>query len=248
MMARSNRRGVIWAIVGGLILVAGMVAIIVAATMSNPEGSEPETDPTATTAPTTSDPAPTTSPSSIDEVVDATVDERGWVPEPITTDAETYVRAALSAAGTFDTQLSTYEEWLAYLGTWFTYDTRYTSDADREAELDAARLELRQSVVLPETEWDSLENEAGRVDSTVPGDVNLDPVPNDDSGDMSFGTADITITFTRSDGSGGEVSYEEITRLTIQVLCGPGSIPTPDSAQQAGDCKVVRYFAEPLEP
>jgi hypothetical protein len=32
------------------------------------------------------------------------------------------------------------------------------------------------------------------------------------------------------------------------VLCGPGSVPTPDSGQQAGDCKVVRYFTEPMEP
>ncbi|WP_137845825.1 hypothetical protein [Microbacterium sp. 2FI] len=246
MMAQRNRRGLIWAILGALILLAGIVAIIIAAIGSTPR--EPETTPapgaSSSSTPTTE---PTATPPDGD-VVDATVEQRGWVPEPITTDAETYVRAALAAAGTFDTQLSTYEEWIAYLGTWFTPDTRYTSEADREAELAAAKLELRQSVVLPESEWDSLANEDGRMASVVSGDVTLAPVPDDPSGDMTFGTADIAITFNRSDGGDGEVTYDETTRLTVQVLCGPDSVPTPNSSQQAGDCKVIRFFSEPLEP
>ena len=245
MNAQRNRRGLIWAIVGGLILIAGVAAVIIGAIATNRE--DPGPVPSASSSHTAT-PAPTASGPADGEVVDATVEDRGWVPEPITTDAEDYVRGALAAAGTFDTQLSTYEEWLAYLGTWFTHDTRYASEADREAELDAAKLELRQSVVLPESEWESLASEGGRVSSVAAGEVILAAVPDDASGDMAFGTADVVITFTRSDGGGGEVSYEENTRLTVQVLCGPDSIPTPNSAQQAGDCKVVRYFAEPLEP
>lgn len=107
---------------------------------------------------------------------------------------------------------------------------------------------MRQAVVLPQAEWDSLAAENGRVASVTTGDVTLGPVPQDESGDMSIGTADVTITFTRSDGSGGEVSYEESTRLSVQVLCGAASVPTPDSGQSAGDCKVVRFFSEPVEP
>ena len=68
------------------------------------------------------------------------------------------------------------------------------------------------------------------------------------SGDMRIGTADVVLTFTRSDGNGGETSYEETVRVSVQVLCGEGSVPTPNTAQQAGDCKVVRYFSGSLEP
>ena len=54
--------------------------------------------------------------------------------------------------------------------------------------------------------------------------------------------------YTRADASGKESSYDETVRVSVQVLCGEGSIPAPDSAQQPGDCKVVRYFSGSLEP
>ena len=220
MMTRTNRRSIAWAVIGAIVLIIGIAALIIASLSS--AGSTPPT---------------------LESVIN-----RGWVPEPITTDPETYLRAALAAAGTFDTTKAQYEEWIAYLGTWFTPDTRYASEADRIAELGAAKLEMRQTVVLPEAEWDSLAGEDGRVSSVTTGDVAFSPVPEDQSGDMSTGTADITIAFTRSDGAGGEVSYEEQTRLSVQVLCGEASVPTPDSSQAAGDCKVVRLFSEPVEP
>jgi hypothetical protein len=242
MTTRSSKRGLIWALIGGLILVIGIVALIIASL-----GNSPTPPPTAQpTASETHDPTPSS--SAANEVVDETAADRGWVPEPITTDAETYVRAALAAGGTFDTTKAGYEDWIAYLGTWFTPDTRYASDADRQAELEAAKLEMRQTVVLPQSEWDSLAGEKGRVASVATSDVMFTPVPQDTSGDMSIGTADVTLTFTRADGSGGEVLYDETARLSVQVLCGPGSVPTPDTAQVAGDCKIVRFFSEPVEP
>lgn len=114
--------------------------------------------------------------------------------------------------------------------------------------MEASKVEMRQGVVLPQQEWDSLANEDGRVTANVTGDITLVPVTEDPSGDMSIGTANVTLTFTRSDGGDGEVSYDESVRVSVQVLCGEASVPTPDTAQQAGDCKVVRYFTEPLEP
>ena len=76
----------------------------------------------------------------------------------------------------------------------------------------------------------------------------LEPVPSDETGDMTIGTADVTLTYTSTDGAGGELSYDETVRVSVQVLCGPESIPTPNSAQQAGDCKVARWFSGTLEP
>ncbi|MDR7113722.1 hypothetical protein J2X03_003622 [Microbacterium trichothecenolyticum] len=237
----SGRRGLVWAILGGAVLIAGLVAIIVSSLLTQPA---PSPRGTASESPSS---APPTTQAPPGDVLDASVDKQGWVPEPITTDREVYIRAAFEAASTFDTQLSTREEWLDYLDTWFTPDTRYT-EAEQAARMKAAQLELRQGVVLPQEEWDSLANEAGRVVAATGGDVAYVPVTDDASGDMSIGTSDVTLLFTRSDGSGGETSYEEQVRVSVQVLCGPGSVPTPDSAQQAGDCKVVRYFTEPLEP
>ena len=243
MSQSSGRRGLLWAIIGGLVLIAGIVAIIVA---SNLAQREPAPTPAPDSGSTS--PAPTTSEEPAGEFVDPTVSEMGWVPEPITTDADSYVRAALEAASTFDTTKSTREEWLDYLDTWFTPDTRYTSEADQRSAMEASQVELRQGVVLPQEEWDSLAREDGRVVATATGDLAYVPASDDNSGDMSIGTSDVTLTFTRSDGDGGETSYEEQVRVSAQVLCGPGSVPTPDSAQRPGDCKVVRFFTEPLEP
>lgn len=241
---RSGRRGVTWAFIGGIVLVAGIVAIIVASLLNRPDATPTPTGaPNSSTNPETD---PPTDPPS--EVVDATAAERGWIPEPITTDSDTYIRAALEVASTFNTMKSTREEWLTYLDTWFTPDTRYTSEADQLSAMEDSQVELRTGVVLPQQEWDSLAGEDGRVVAVTTGDIAYVPVPDDVSGDMSIGTSDVTLTFTRSDGSGGETSYDEQVRVSVQVLCGAASIPTPDSDQQAGDCKVVRYFTEPLEP
>lgn len=239
---RTARRGLVWAVIGGVIVVGAILAIVISSVMSQP----PDDDP-APGGPTTPAATPGTTAAPASEFVDADVSERGWTPEPITTEPNVYVRAALAAASTFDTQLSTRQEWLAYLDTWFTPDTRYTSVQDREDDMQAAQLELRQGVVLPEEEWNSLANEDGRVTATVPGEISYQPVPDDASGDMRIGTADVVLTYTRTDGAGTETSYDETVRVSIQVLCGEGSIPTPNSAQQAGDCKVVRYFSGSLE-
>lgn len=238
-----SRRGVAWAIVGGAVLLVGILAIILAAIFS---GGSPTT-PTETAAPGAT---PTTMPAepATGEFVDSSVTEKGWVPEPVTTDPETYVRAALAAAATFDTQLSSRPEWLTHLDTWFTPDTRYTSEEDRQSDMQASQLEMRQGVVLPEAEWDSLANEDGRVVAETAGEIEYSDVPDDNSGDMRIGTADVVLTFTRSDGAGGETSYEDTVRVSVQILCGEGSAPTPNTAQQPGDCKVVRYFSGSLEP
>lgn len=238
----SGRRGFAWAVVGGVVLIAGVVAIIVSSLLAQPAPSPTGTGTSSPTNPTSATEAPE------GEVVDASVTGQGWLPEPITSDRAVYIRAALEAAATFDTQKSVREDWLDYLDTWFTPDTRFTSEADQQSAVEDAQVEFRTGVVLPQEEWDSLANEAGRVVAATTGDVVYVPVTDDASGDMSIGTSDVTLTFTRSDGSGGEASYEEQVRVSVQVLCGPGSVPTPESGQQAGDCKVVRYFTEPLEP
>ena len=169
MSQSSGRRGLVWAIIGGLVLIAGIVAIVVASSLAQRA------------------PGPTRDFRWRLDIADADRELRsrpasssirrrltmGWVPEPITTDADTYIRAALEAASTFDTTKSTREEWLDYLDTWFTPDTRYTSEADQRSAMEASQVELRQGVVLPQEEWDSLASEDGRVVATATGDIGL---------------------------------------------------------------------------
>lgn len=246
-MKQPQRRALTWAVIGAIVLVVGVVAIIVGAISATPAPTaSPVASPTGPV--TTPSPGPSTTPSTSSPVIDESVRSRGWVPQPVTTDRTIYVQAALDAAATFDTQKSSRAEWLDYLDTWFTPDTRYTSEADRLAELEAAQLELRQGVVLPDQQWTSLANERGRVAATVTTDISWSTVPQDTSGDMSIGTADVVLTYTRQDNTGTETSYEESTRVSVQVLCGPGSVPVPNTSQSPGDCRVVRYFTEPIEP
>ena len=154
---RSGRGGLAWAIIGGLVLVAGIVAVIITAIVSQ---SRPPLPPSPGSTSGTTEPSVTQSTSPGNGFVDAGAIEHGWTPEPITTDRD-YIRAALAAASTFDTQKSSRDEWLTYLDTWFTPDTRYASDATND--MRASQLELRQAVVLPQEDWDSLANEDGRV-------------------------------------------------------------------------------------
>ncbi|HKT58180.1 MAG TPA: hypothetical protein VJR25_15570 [Microbacterium sp.] len=235
----ARRSGLVWAIVGAVVLLGGVVAIVIASI-----GTRVTPDPTRSASSSRSL-APSPSHSA---AVDPGAIEKGWIAEPITPDPSTYITAALEAAGTFDTTKSSRDQWLAYLDTWFTPDTRYTKSADQQAAMQRSKLELRQGVVLPESDWESLASEDGRVATTLTGSIIFVPVTEDPSGDMRIGTADVTLKYTRSDGSGGETSYEDHARVSVQVLCGPGSVPTPDSAQRAGDCKVVRYFTQAMEP
>lgn len=239
---RARRNGAIWAIVGGVVLIGAVLAVFGSALLSQPE---PSPSPSDSTASSPNGPPPREADA---ESVDSSVTERGWIAEPITTDRQTYIAAALEAASTFDTTLSTREEWLDYLDSWFTPDTRFSEAEDQQLAMEDFQVELRQGVVLPADQWAALESERGRVTALTVGDIAYAVVTEDSSGDMSIGTSDVTLTFTRSEGGDGETSYDETVRVSVQVLCGEGSVPSPDSAQQAGDCKVVRYFAEPLEP
>lgn len=246
MMSRQGprRAGLIWAVVGGVVLLGGVAALIANTALGSPAPSSTATRGGEPTPRATSSPSPF---EPVDSVVDPAATELGWVPEPVTGDAEAYVRAALSAATTLNTTLATRDDWVVYLDTWFTPDTRYSSESDRADELEAAQVELRQGVVFPQEMWDQLAAQSGRVAGSVPGEVAWGVVPEDASGDMRIGTADVVMVFTQADGSGAESSYTEQVRASVQVLCGPGSVPAPDSPQQAGDCKVVRYFTEPVE-
>lgn len=239
-MEQQRKRGsrvALVALVAVLVAVAVTAAIIGGAGQSGTEGGP-------TSAPTGSQPSASASPvNAADDVVDPTVVDRGWVPEPITADRDIYVRAALAAAGTFDTQLADREEWVAWLKTWFTPSPLYEDPADAAEQLARYQSELDQSVLLPQDTWDDLAADEGRVEAEVTGPIEYLDLPDTTAVKVWTATADVVMTYTRRSGD-EESSYQDIVRVSVQVVCGGASVPTPGSAQRPGDCKVVRYFDE----
>jgi hypothetical protein len=233
----ATRRSIAWAVIGGVVLLIAVIAIIVAGTAQRGDGTPPPTaSATGHASPTASTPPTTSVPSS---VVDPSVSRRGWLPEPITRDRDAYVRAALEAASTFDPRSATREEFLTYLSTWFTYDTRWADRSDRESSMSRYLLELSQSVVLPEDQWAAFRTDHTRVTAKTTGPITYTDVP-DDPGGMYIGTADVTVRYTYGDAN--HTADERRVRVSVQVLCTPDTVPAPNSKQQVGDCKVIRYF------
>jgi hypothetical protein len=234
---RSRRWGLILsALIGAAVLVVVMIALL--ARGSGGGAAQPTPLP-----PVPSGSASPTSTGSSGEVVDPGVTKRGWVPEPITQDPDAYLRAALQAAATFDTRRATRDEWLKWLGTWFTPSPLYDDPQDASDQMAGYKAELAQTVVLPQSQWDDLTNNDGRVSARVDGQVEYLDQPEATRKHARTATANVVMTYTQTgDGTGGEASYDQTVRVSVQVVCGGASIPTPGSAQRAGDCKVVRFF------
>ena len=235
MKVRRSRR---WLVLCGAICAAVLVAVLIALLPQGHGGG---------VRPTSIAPGPgTASPTSIaggGTVVEPGVAKRGWVPEPITQDVDVYARAALEAAASFDTRRSTRQEWLTWLGSWFTPSPLYDNQRDALDQLARYQAELAQTVVPPPSQWDDLTKNAGQVTARVEGPI--DYLNDSDAAQkhVRTATANVVVTFTQTgDGAGGNVSYDQTVRVSVQLVCGGESVPTPDSSQRAGDCKVVRFF------
>lgn len=231
-----RRSGLIVTLAAGVLALIALVIAVLILGREAGSGSRPE--------PPASEQSSTPAPSSpvSGDVVDREVAKRGWVPEPITQDPDAYARTALEAAGTFDTRLATRAEWVAWLGSWFTPSPLYDNEQDALDQMAGYKAELDQSVVLPQTRWDDLAGEDGRVSARVDGDLEYFDLPETTQKHVRTATANVVMTYSTSGGAGGEVSYDETVRVSVQVVCGGASVPAPGSAQQAGDCKVVRFF------
>jgi hypothetical protein len=234
---RSRRcRLILTALIGAAVLVVVVIALL--ARSSGGDDAQPTPPPSESSVS-----ASPTSTAHGGDVVDPGVEKRGWVPEPITQDADVYVRAALEAAATFDTRRASRDEWLTWLGIWFTPSPLYDDPQDGSDQMAGYRAELAQSVVLPQSQWDDLARNDGYVSARLDGQIEYLDQPDAAQKHVRTATANVIMTYTQTgDGTGGEASYDQTVRVSVQVVCGGASIPTPDSAQRAGDCKVVRFF------
>jgi hypothetical protein len=232
------RRRIVWAFISAAVLCAGIIALVVAG-LGKGGATPPTQKPPQSGSPSaTSTPPPT---SSDLEYVDQNVTALGWVPEPITHDPETYARAALEAAGTFDTRVATRSEWVDWLESWFTPSPLYDQEQDALDQMAGYKAELDQAVLLPQSAWNDIASEDGRVSSRVASEIQYLELPETTQKKVWTATADVVMTYTRS-ADGRDVEYEETVRVSVQVVCGGVSVPVLGSAQRPGDCKVVRFF------
>ena len=224
-----NKKGflVVPMLIGIVVLVAVVVALLVrgsgGAVVSTPSPSRAGI----------SDSASPTSPVGSSDVVDPGVAKRGWVPEPITHDPDVYVRAALEAATTFDSRHATRDQWVACLGTWFTPSPLYDNGQDALDQMARYKAELNQTVLIPQLHWDELAKNDGQVSGRLDGQIVYTDQADAAQRHVRTATANVVMTFTQAgDGAGGEATYEQTVRVSVQVLCGGASIPTPGSAQR----------------
>ena len=237
---RKVRKTILISAAGATVLVS-VVGLVVALLSQPDEGNQSQPAPAAT-------PSSTQQPAEPGSVVDASVAELGWSPEPITTEARAYGVAAAIAGSTYDTTLATRNQFRDNLASWHTLDPRYDLDADQQDALDGKLDELNRRVVVPASTWDTQAASNIAVTAAVDGDVlvdydHLSPQPGSLDALIADGyhlvTTDILATYTGQ----GDVSYEERYTVSVQVNCG-SSTPAADSGQIPADCKLIRFFPE----
>ncbi len=247
---RKRRLKIAAAAAGAIVLVGGLAGIGIAALSGG--------DDTAAPAPSTSMPAddesaaPEPSPSEpAGEVADASVAERGWVPEPITSDPETYGIAAAEAIWSYDASRATHAEFIEWYTTWFSTRPDRTEE-QRAASRDDDEFASSIRTVLTDSEGWRQQTMAGTVMTATaePDGVLLDD-EHSSGGDfdrltelgMHEVTVPLVVRYEETDASTGEAMvYENRLMQTVQISCGDADVP---EGWPADSCKVIRLWDEP---
>lgn len=248
--ARKRRTKLLAVTAGVAVVIAGAAGIGIAAFSGGddtatpvPSTSTPNDDDSATPAPSPSEPA--------GDVADASVADRGWVPEPITSDPEAYGTAAAEAIWTYDASQATHAEFIEWYTTWFS--TRPDVDESVRAE-DRASDEFAASIrrVLTNSDGWRQQSLAGTVMTATadPDGVLLDD-EHSSGGDfdrltelgMHEVTVPLVVRYEETDASTGEAMvYENRLMQTVQISCGDADVP---EGWPADSCKVIRLWEEP---
>ncbi len=234
-MAERSRTLVFGSIVGAVAILIAVIAIIVASVSRGADpGPSGEVTPFGPAPTGSSQPTPTS--TSTDPGTDPSgpfdPEAKGWVVEPITTDPEKYVTAALEAVLTFDTRNTSREEFLAYLETWMTPTTSDKVTADNKRV-------LANQVLLSEGEWATLTDLQGTSTPTLVGEVS--PLEGPDDGSYKVARATFDVTMRPGDPSDETSGWMQNRTIGVMVQCSDASVPAPGTDQKPGDCKVLRW-------
>ena len=191
----------------------------------------------------------------VTDVVDESVVEAGWVPEPVTTSIQDYAVSAARAGTSYDTTLATRDQLIDYLASWHTEDSRLASQADRDESLEGKIELLDDYVIVPPATWDEQAAAKAILTAAPEGDVRVDydhvsiregSLDNYIADGFHDVTVDLVVTYSQVDSSTGErLTYDDRITVSMQLQCG-SSLPAPGSGQSPADCKLIRYYQEPL--
>lgn len=247
---RKRRLKIAAAAAGAVVLVGGIAGIGIGALAGGEDTATPA--PSLTTPADDESAAPDPSPSEpAGDVADASVAERGWVPEPITSDPEAYGIAAAEAIWSYDASQATHAEFIEWYTTWFS--TRPDVDETVRAQ-DRASDEFAASIrrVLTDSDGWRQQSMAGTVMTATadPEGVLLDD-EHSSGGDFDrlteLGIHEVTVPlvvrYEETDVSTGEAMvYENRLMQTVQISCGDADVP---EGWPADSCRVIRLWEEP---
>jgi hypothetical protein len=247
--ARKRRLKIAAAAAGAIVLVGGLAGIGIAALSGGddtaaPSTSTPADDASAAPAPSPSEPA--------GDVADASVTERGWVPEPITTDPEAYGIAAAEALWSYDASQATHSEFIEWYTTWFSTRPDRTEEQRAASREDDEFGSSVRTVVTDSDGWRQ-QTLAGTVMTATadPEGVLLDDEHTDGTFDdlVAVGihrvTVPLVVRYEETDTSTGEAMvYENRLMQSVQVTCGDADLPE-DGSWPSGSCKVIQVWEEP---
>lgn len=231
-MSKRSRFLVVGSIAGAVVLAVAVTVGVVALVNRDapPDGT---TSPTA--APSAS--SPTSSPPATSGGRSDDAEAHGWVQEPVTTDPGEYAEAALRAISTFDTTLSTREEYLAYLETWMTPQVGNTTTGEINPDATENNKRILDREILPTEEmW------AGLAEARGFGAPEYDAIEQLSSGVINIYSVEVDTVYTpREEGNFDSGPWAESRNILIQLMCNEWAVPSPEKGQQLGDCKVVRW-------
>lgn len=247
--ARKRRTKLLAVVAGVAVVVAGAAGIGIAAFSGGGETATPAPSPSTPNNGESAAPVPAPSEPARD-VADASVAERGWVPEPITSDPEVYGIAAAEAIWSYDASQASHAQFIEWYTTWFS--TRADVSAELREE-DRASDEFASSIrrVLTDSEGWKQQALAGTVmlASADADGVLLDDEHSEGSHEdqVALGihrvTVPLTVRYEETDVSTGEeMVYENRVLQTLQVSCGDADVPAD---WPADSCKVIRLWDEP---
>jgi hypothetical protein len=215
------------------------------ASAATPAPSEPAPSASGTAAP------PATSSST--GFVDASVSDKGLVPEPITSDAVSYGVEAARALVSFDATRVSRDQFAAYITTWLGNDPRYGNNAAvlRDARSRKADV-IFTSIIGNSDRWAALGADKSVLTAVPSGEVKLDydhvdPDPQEIRELIATGFHLVTVPLdvtTTAVQAGQPIAITEPITVTMQINCAD-SLPVGDTGQVSGDCKIIQYMTEP---
>lgn len=247
----QRRKRVLVSVVALLVIVALAITGVALGWATRPaDTAAPTTSPGGTSVPSAvPSGGPTAAPSG--DPAEQAAAAKGWLPELLTEDPRAYGEQAAIALATYDTTLATRADLVSYLATWHTIDTRFASEADRQASLESAIQQISQYMIPPVATWDEQALSKTVLTAKVIGskmDKELLAFANDplSTDGQHIVTTEIAVTTSAEDRSTGQRNeFDQRFTITVRIMCG-NAVPPVDSKGSPSRCMILNYINDPI--